>query len=128
MLVILLSGGLWLARPLVLAIFTPLADATANLLMQTLGIFCGLVWLKTFNLMRIIGVLRAGGDNKFCLVTDTIVMWGCGLPIYSLAVFVGGFQFTILYALMFVEDALKLLPVRFRIQKKKWMKNLTLAH
>lgn len=127
-LVIIFSGVLWFARPVVLEIFKPLADETALLLLQTLGIFCGLVWLKILNMIRIIGVLRAGGDNKFCLVTDTIVMWIFGLPIYALAIFIGGWPFTILYALMFLEDGLKFLPVYFRIQKRKWMKNLTLAH
>ncbi len=78
--------------------------------------------------MRIIGILRAGGDNKFCLVTDTIVMWLFGLPIYALAVFVGAWPFAVLYALMFLEDGLKFLPVYFRIQKRKWMKNLTHNH
>lgn len=127
-LVIIFSGLLWFARPLVLDIFRPLADETAKLLLQTLAIFCGLVWLKILNMIRIIGVLRAGGDNKFCLITDTLVMWFLGLPIYALAVFVGGWSFTILYALMFLEDGLKFLPVYFRIQKRKWMKNLTLTH
>lgn len=124
-LVISLSAGLWFARPWVLAIFAPLADETAQLLLQTLAIFCVLVWVKAFNLMRIVGVLRAGGDNKFCLITDTIVMWLFGLPIYAAAVFLGGFHFTILYALMFLEDALKILPVRMRVKKQKWMNNLT---
>jgi putative MATE family efflux protein len=124
-LIVILSTALWFARPLVLEIFKPLADHTAQLLLQTLAIFCGLVWLKVFNMIRIIGVLRAGGDNKFCLIIDSIVMWGLGLPIYALAVFVGGWSFTILYALMFFEDALKFLPVYFRIKKRKWMNNLT---
>jgi putative MATE family efflux protein len=127
-LVVIFSSALWFARPLVLDIFRPLADETAQLLLQTLAIFCGLVWLKILNMIRIIGVLRAGGDNKFCLITDTLVMWFLGLPIYALAVFVGGWPFTILYALMFLEDGLKFLPVYFRIQKRKWMKNLTLIH
>ncbi|RYD71295.1 MAG: hypothetical protein EOP53_23920 [Sphingobacteriales bacterium] len=119
---------MWFARPLVLDIFRPLADETAHLLLQTLAVFCVLVWLKVLNMIRIIGVLRAGGDNKFCLVTDTLVMWFLGLPIYAIAVFFGGWPFTVLYALMFLEDALKFLPVYFRIQKRKWMKNLTLIH
>lgn len=127
-LVFVFSALLWFGRPIVLEIFKPLADNTAQLLLQTLAIFCGLVWLKVINMIRIIGVLRAGGDNKFCLITDTLVMWGLGLPIYAIAVFIGGWPFTILYALMFLEDGLKFLPVYFRIQKKKWMKNLTLAH
>lgn len=124
-LVIAMSAGLYIARPWVVQIFAPLAQETVTLLMQTLAVFCVLVWLKVFNLMRIVGVLRAGGDNKFCLITDTIVMWLFGIPIYSAAVFFGGFHFTVLYALMFLEDGLKLLPVRRRIRKKLWMKNLT---
>ncbi len=125
-LIIVFSCVLWFARPLILEIFNPMASQTAQLLLQTLGVFCGLVWLKVFNMIRIIGVLRAGGDNKFCLVTDTIVMWMFGLPIYATAIFLGGWSFTFLYALMFLEDALKFLPVYFRIQKRKWVKNLTL--
>lgn len=127
-LVFVLSVSLWFARPWVLEIFKPLADHTAELLLQTIAIFCGLVWLKVINMIRIIGILRAGGDNKFCLITDSIVMWGVGLPVYALAVFVGGWAFTFLYALMFLEDALKFLPVYFRIKKRKWMNNLTHAH
>jgi putative MATE family efflux protein len=126
-LVFAFSCGLWFARPLVLDIFRPMADETAHLLLQTLAVFCGLVWLKVFNMIRIIGILRAGGDNKFCLITDTIVMWLFGLPLYALAIFIGGWPFTLLYALMFLEDGLKFLPVYFRIQTRKWMKNLTLG-
>lgn len=117
--------GLFLLRPLVIDIFSPLSPATVNLLYETLAIFCSLVVLKVFNLMRIVGVLRAGGDNKFCLITDTLVMWGLGLPIYAIAVFVYHCPFWILYGLMFLEDALKLTPVWIRVHKKKWMKNLT---
>lgn len=127
-LIFVLSASLWFARPWVLEIFKPLAEHTAELLLQTIAIFCGLVWLKVLNMIRIIGVLRAGGDNKFCLITDSLVMWGIGLPIYALAVFVGGWAFTLLYALMFLEDGLKFLPVYLRIKKRKWMNNLTRAH
>ncbi len=127
-LVVGLSICLWFSRPWILQIFTPLTIDTTNLLMQTLAVFCVLVWLKIFNLVRIIGVLRAGGDNKFCLAIDTIVMWGLGLPIYAMAVFWGGFHFTIIYAFMFLEDGLKFIPVMLRIKRKKWMNNLTVAH
>ncbi len=123
-----LSACLWFARPWILKIFTPLTIETTHLLMQTLAVFCVLVWLKVFNLVRIIGVLRAGGDNKFCLITDTIVMWGLGLPIYAMAVFWGGFHFSIIYAFMFLEDGLKFIPVMLRVKRKKWMNNLTVEH
>jgi putative MATE family efflux protein len=127
-LVILLSLVLWFARPWVLAIFDQLDAQATELLYDTLAIFCVLVWLKVFNMMRIIGVLRAGGDNRFCLITDTVVMWLIGLPIYAVAVFFGHISFIWIYALMYLEDALKLWPVMHRIRHRKWMRNLTHSH
>jgi len=116
---------LFVCRPWVIAIFSPLNALTVNLLNDALALFCSLVFLKVFNLMRIVGVLRAGGDNKFCLITDTVVMWGFGLPIYAVAVFMYHCPFWMLYAIMFLEDALKLVPVWIRLNQKRWMKNLT---
>lgn len=125
MLVIIFSVGLYFLRPYILLIFDQLDATSAQLLQDTLAVFCLFVWLKVFNMIRIIGVLRAGGDNRFCLITDTIVMWLIGLPIYIAAVFFGNFWFVILYALMFLEDACKFIPVIRRIGSRKWMKNLT---
>lgn len=127
-LVITLSLVLWFARPWVLAIFDQLDAQATALLYDTLAIFCALVWLKVFNMMRIIGVLRAGGDNRFCLITDTVVMWLIGLPIYAVAVFFGHISFIWIYALMYLEDAFKLWPVMHRIRHRKWMRNLTHSH
>lgn len=127
MLVISLALLLWFARPLILSIFSPLSQQTADLLLQVVAVFCVLVWLKAFNLMRIVGVLRAGGDNKFCLATDMIVMWGFGVPIYTAAVFFGHFSFVVIYALIFFEELLKFIPVILRIKSKKWMNNLTIS-
>lgn len=122
-LVIVLSALLWLARPWILQAFTGLDAQISDLLMDTLTIFCLCVWVKVMNMVRIIGVLRAGGDNRFCLLTDTLVMWVVGLPLFIWAVWFG-VGFLALYALMFLEDALKFIPVRWRIGKRIWIKNL----
>lgn len=122
--VITLSGFLWLGRPWILTLFNQLDEAATHLLMNTLTIFCLGVWIKISNMVRIIGVLRAGGDNKFCLITDTIVMWFVGLPIFIAAIWLNA-PFLVLYALMFLEDALKFVPVKMRINRQYWMKDLT---
>ncbi|QEY17264.1 MATE family efflux transporter [Cellvibrio sp. KY-GH-1] len=124
-LLILFCSSLWFARPLMLKIFDQLDAASTELLLNTLGVFCLLVSVKVINMMRIIGVLRAGGDNRFTLITDTIVMWCFGVPIYIAAVFLTKLSFIYLYALMFLEDALKFIPVIRRIASRKWMNNLT---
>lgn len=124
-LLIIFCTSLWFARPWVLTIFDQLDENSTDLLLNTLGVFCLLVWVKVINMMRIIGVLRAGGDNRFTLITDTIVMWVFGLPIYIATVFLAKISFVYIYALMFLEDGLKFIPVIRRIASKKWMNNLT---
>lgn len=124
-LLIIFCSVLWFSRPLLLTIFDQLDAESTELLLNTLGVFCVLVWVKIINMMRIIGVLRAGGDNRFTLITDTIVMWIFGLPIYIAAVFLTKLSFIYLYALMFLEDGLKFIPVIKRIQSRRWMNNLT---
>lgn len=125
LLLVIFCACLWFARPWVLTIFDQLDEQSTTLLLDTLGVFCLLVWIKVINMMRIIGVLRAGGDNRFTLITDTIVMWVFGLPVFIAAVFLTKISFVYLYALMFFEDALKFIPVIKRIGSKKWMNNLT---
>ncbi len=115
---------LYLLRPWVVGIFSELDAQTAALLQDTLALFCLLVWVKVLNMVRILGVLRAGGDNKFCLAMDTIVMWLIGVPIFSATVFWGGVPFLVIYFATFIEDLSKFLPVRLRIGKRIWMKNL----
>ena len=119
---------LWFLRPLLLNIFDQLSESATDLLLGTLGVFCLLVWVKVINMMRIIGVLRAGGDNRFTLITDTIVMWVFGLPIYIAVVFLTKISFIYIYALMFLEDGLKFIPVIKRIASRKWMNNLAKAN
>jgi len=123
-LVITLAAILWLARGWILHVFDGLDAQTSSLLVYTLAIFCLGVWVKVLNMLRILGILRAGGDTRFCLITDTIVMWGAGVPLFLLAVWFGA-PFPILYGLMFLEDFLKWIPVRLRVGKGIWMKNLT---
>ncbi len=123
-LVVIFAAALWLLRPWILSAFDGLDEQTTQLLMTTLAIFCLGVWVKILNMLRILGILRAGGDTRFCLVTDTIVMWCCGVPLFLTAVWFGA-PFVVLYGLMFLEDGLKWLPVQKRMGRGVWLKNLT---
>ena len=124
-LVFSLAGALWLAKPWVLAAFDHVDAQTTLLLEQTIAVFCLGVWVKVLNMLRILGILRAGGDTHYCLVVDVIVMWVFGVPIYLAGVFWTDYSFALLYALTFTEDALKWLPIRWRIGRGVWVKNLT---
>ncbi len=123
--VIVFSASLWLASPLIVNHFAESNAEAATLLQKTLLIFCLLTWIKVINMQRIIGVLRAGADNNFVLVVDTIVMWAIGLPAFALGLFYFNFPFYILYILMYLEDTAKFPPMWWRLGKRYWLKNLT---
>lgn len=127
-LVLLFSFLLWLSSPLFIAGFADADADTATLLEKTLLIFCLLTWIKVVNMQRIIGVLRAGADNKFVLIVDTLVMWALGIPAFMLGLFYFQLPFVILYLLMYLEDTAKFMPTWLRIGKRHWLKNLTHQH
>jgi len=124
-LAVVLCTALWFGKGALASVYSDLSPHALELLLSTLTVFCLGIWLKMLNLVRIIGVLRAGGDHNFCLAADMSVMWGIGLPLYVAAIWYGEFSFVVLYMLTFVEDAAKCIPVRLRINKRRWVANLT---
>lgn len=123
-----MSLALWLSREHVVAMYSNLNADTLQLLADVLTIFCIGICLKVLNLLRIAGVLRAGGDNRFCFLLDVSVMWLIGLPLFVAAVSFGNVSFVVIYSLMFLEEVIKFLPARIRIGGKKWLVNLTHKH
>ena len=82
------------------------------------------VWVKAFNTVMFIGVLRSGGDTRFAFVLETLSMWCIGVPM----AFIGAFVFHLpVYwvALMVIADELfKLLMTLPRFFSHKWIHNL----
>lgn len=124
-LVVCFSVGVYVFRAEIVGVFGNIDAKTAQLLMDTLGVFSLLIWVKVLNMMRILGVLRAGGDNRFCLAMDTVVTWCIGLPLFVVGVVWFEWPFLAIYLLMYVEDLAKFIPVRIRIGLRSWMNNLT---
>ncbi len=123
--VLSLSLLLWLVSPLIVSYFSQASEETGKLLQKTLLVFCMLTWIKVINMQRIIGVIRAGADNKFVLIVDTIVMWAIGIPAFVLGLFYFKLPFQLLYIVTYLEDTAKFPPIWWRIGKKRWLKNLT---
>lgn len=83
------------------------------------------IWLRMLNLMLINGVLRAGGENKFCLKMDMIAMWFVGIPLVAFAAFVLKWPFSWVLALMTVEEIVKFILCIRRYGKRHWLRTLT---
>ncbi|OAB29247.1 MATE family efflux transporter [Paenibacillus macquariensis subsp. macquariensis] len=80
---------------------------------------------KSFNSTAIGGIFCAGGDAKFGFWCDTIVVWGIILPLSYLCAFVWQVPPTILYAVICLDEILKLPAALIRYRQYKWIKNIT---
>ena len=91
---------------------------------KNLIVFCLFIWAKVFNYINVIGILRSGGDTTFCLLLDTGGVWLIGVPL----AFLGGLVFDLpiyyVYALVQVEEVIKLIIGIPRLASKKWINNL----
>ncbi|GMQ48800.1 MATE family efflux transporter [Vibrio sp. 10N] len=124
---LVIGSALLLGRDSILAwlnLDTPELHPIAS---PAMAILCGAIWLRMLNLIIINGILRAGGDNKFCLRMDFIAMWMVGLPLTANAAFVLGLDFKWVYACMLFEEVVKFSLCFHRYLKRYWMNNLTLA-
>ena len=91
---------------------------------KNLIVSCLFMWAKVFNYINIVGILRSGGDTTFCLLLDTGGVWLVGVPL----AFLGGLVFHLpiywVYALVQVEEVIKLIIGIPRLASKKWINNL----
>lgn len=79
---------------------------------------------KTLNYIYIIGVLRNGGDTKFCLLLDAGSVWLLGVPAAFLGSAVLGLPIYVTFALVYVEELIKSFLARSRVRKNKWINSL----
>ncbi|MFT5084058.1 MAG: putative MATE family efflux protein [Lentisphaeria bacterium] len=116
---------LWALHPIILSPFTTLDSATLALVTSSYLVLCSLIWVKVQNMIIVVGVLRAGGDNTWCLKLEIVSLWFIGLPATALVALVYGWSFDLVYLMMFLEGAVKLIASEWRIHQKVWLKNLT---
>ncbi|MEX1057731.1 MAG: MATE family efflux transporter [Natronospirillum sp.] len=117
--VLLLLGSPW---------FLPLMSSLdATTLQQTqwaFAVMCLGFWIKVFNMTAIQGVLRSGGDSKFCLYVDMGALWLVGLPLALAGAFWWNWPFVAVFAMILAEEACKALLNIWRIRQYKWLRNL----
>ena len=116
---------LWMLLPWIMLLFGDLSQETSWRVELCLAVLFLCLWMKVHNMIAIVSVLRAGGDNVWCLKLDIVAMWVIGLP---LTAFVGwflnvGFEWVVLA--MFSEELIKVLGSHWRMNQRKWMNNLT---
>ncbi|MCI9487819.1 MAG: MATE family efflux transporter [Lachnospiraceae bacterium] len=113
-----------LTRNLLVGIYDVSAETfrEASLCMVVYGIFLP---FKMLNLVAIVGILRSGGDTRFCLLLDTGSVWLIGVPLTFLGALFFRLPIHLVFAMTMTEEVVKFFVAYWRYKKRKWLRNLT---
>ncbi|MEJ8304733.1 MATE family efflux transporter [Saccharibacillus sacchari] len=101
-------------------------SSTAEMYLDGMLNICAVYCIaKSLNAVTIAGLFPAGGDSMFGFWCDTIVMWGIVLPLSYLCAFVWSVPPLALYAVISMDEFVKLPAAIWRYRQYKWLNNLT---
>ncbi|WP_425665805.1 MATE family efflux transporter [Vibrio tubiashii] len=115
---------LYLVQGLVLDAFSALTPETRALSEKFMLVMSVGIILRSLPMMTIVGVLRAGGDVKFCLYQDLVAQWLIGIPLAAFAAIGLGWKPEWIYVLFLTEEIIKWFASLYRMQTRKWIRNL----
>jgi len=78
-----------------------------------------------FAMLSVVGILRSGGDTVFCLVVDTVAVYGIGMPLIMMGAHVWHLPVAAVFALVQSQEIFKTIVLWKRVRSGKWMRNLT---
>ncbi len=80
--------------------------------------------IRALNMVIIVGILRSGGDTVASLFIDLIGVWFIGLPLGLLGGLYLKLDIEYVYAMIMMEEVVKLGLCFIRFFSKKWVKNI----
>lgn len=111
---------------------TPLVLSYASLSETAMGYLKVMLLINSYyvlgaavNTTLIAGVFRAGGDSRFGLICDIIVMWGYAVPIGFITAFLFKLPVLWVYFILCTDEFVKWPWVIKHYRSGKWMKNIT---
>ena len=89
-----------------------------------MNVSCLFLWVRINNMTAVVGILRAGGDTKFSLFVDGIIIWIVGVPLSALGAFI--FHLPVYWVAVCVmsEEMTKWFFGITRYRSRKWINNL----
>ncbi|MDC5848472.1 MATE family efflux transporter [Vibrio europaeus] len=121
---VVVAVALYLVQGLVLDAFSALTPETRALSEKFMLVMSVGIILRSLPMMTIVGVLRAGGDVKFCLYQDLVAQWLIGIPLAAFAAIGLGWKPEWIYLLFLTEEVIKWFASLYRMQTRKWIRNL----
>ena len=119
--------GLLLAAcgDLVLSIYRDVSSDVLAIASDIFLIIAATLWLRLFNVVTCVSILRSGGDVRFTLYVDMVVIWLIVLPMTAIAGLVLHWPIQWVFAIALGAEAVIKAPLYSRrIASWVWLKNL----
>ena len=81
--------------------------------------------VRSQNMILIVGTLRSGGDTRYSLFLDGIIIWILGVPMAVLGGFILHLPVYWVYLMVMSEELTKCILGLRRYFSRKWIHNLT---
>lgn len=91
---------------------------------RLLNVVSAFLWIRVNNMTIVVGILRAGGDTRYSLFLDGIIIWIVGVPMAYFAAFVLNLPVYYVYLFAMSEEVTKWLLGVPRYRSRKWIHNL----
>lgn len=131
----LLAGGLALGvllGILMLAFHAPLVGLFTGLSQeardkaQLVLIFSSMfLWIRAFNCINVVGLLRSGGDTVFSLILDAGTLWLIAVPVTGIVALLLHWPIQYVYLCTLLDELVKLFIGVPHFKSKKWMNVFT---
>jgi Na+-driven multidrug efflux pump len=82
------------------------------------------LWMRVSNMTIVVGILRAGGDTRFSLFLDGIIIWIVGVPMAYIGANVFHLPVYFVYLCAMSEETAKWILGIWRYRSRKWIHNL----
>ena len=121
----ILSGLLLIAlSPLIINVTALSAQASEYLKWMLILCACYMI-AKAINMTTIAGIFPSGGDSKFGLVCDTIVMWAFTVPLGFMSAFYLHLPVVAVFLVINLDEVVKVPAAILHYKKYGWLKNIT---
>ena len=120
----MMSLVIYIARFWVLGFFSAQSAQTLSLAADVLLMLALVGGFRSINITVIVGLLRAGGDQKFVLGMDVFCQWAVGILFTYLCV--RYWQLSLFWVFLAInsEEIIKTFICLTRLLSKKWIVNL----
>ncbi len=104
--------------------FYKISETTHAITMQMMYAVSIMVVFQAMQSVLTKGILRGGGDTRFCMCVDALFLWLVSVPLGILCGIVWGVAPFFIYLALKIDWAIKSILCVFRVKNKKWMKRI----